>query len=44
MPLTELTKITGVGIQTTTDIEVNHGFFTGIVTCLLYTSDAADDP
>ena len=42
MPLTELTKITGVGIKTTTDIEVNHGFFTGIVTATKFVGDISD--
>ena len=42
MPLTELTKITGVGIQTTTNIEVNHGKFTGIVTATKFVGDISD--
>ena len=42
MPLTELTKITGVGIQTTTNIEVNHGKFTGIVTATKFIGDGSD--
>ena len=32
MPLTNLTQITGPGIQTTTNLQVNDGQFTGIVT------------
>ena len=42
MPLTELTKITGPGINTTTNIEVNHGFFTGIVTATKFVGDGSD--
>ena len=32
MPLTEITKITGPGIMTTTNLVVNHGDFSGILT------------
>ena len=32
MPLTELTKITSPGIKTTTNLVVNHGDFSGILT------------
>ena len=32
MPLTEITKITGPGIKTTTKLVVNHGDFSGILT------------
>ena len=32
MPLTEITKITGPGIKTTTNLVVNHGDFSGILT------------
>ena len=32
MPLTEVTKITGPGIKTTTNLVVNHGDFSGILT------------
>ena len=39
MALTELTKITGVGIKTTTNLEVNHGKFTGIVTATKFVGD-----
>ena len=42
MPLTELTKITGPGINTTTNIEVNHGNFTGIVTATKFVGDGSD--
>ena len=32
MSLTKITKVEGVGIKTTTDLVVNHGDFSGIVT------------
>ena len=32
MPLTEITKIAGPGIKTTTNLVVNHGDFSGILT------------
>tara|TARA_B100000508_G_C11279092_1_gene189592 strand:- start:61 stop:426 length:366 start_codon:yes stop_codon:yes gene_type:complete len=42
MPLTELTKITGPGIKTTTNLEVNHGNFTGIVTATKFVGDISE--
>ena len=42
MPLTELTKITGPGIKTTTNLQVNDGQFTGIVTATKFVGDGSD--
>jgi len=42
MPLTELTKITSPGIKTTTNLVVNHGNFTGIVTATKFVGDGSD--
>ena len=42
MPLTELTKITSPGIKTTTNLVVNHGKFTGIVTATKFVGDGSD--
>ena len=42
MPLTELTKITGPGIKTTTNLQVNDGNFTGIVTATKFVGDGSD--
>ena len=41
MPLTELTKITSPGIKTTTNLVVNHGNFTGIVTATKFVGDGS---
>ena len=42
MPLTEITKITGPGIKTTTNLQVNDGHFTGIVTATKFIGDGSD--
>ena len=42
MPLTEITKITGPGIKTTTNLVVNHGDFSGIVTAQKFVGDGSD--
>ena len=42
MPLTEITKITGPGIKTTTNLQVNDGHFTGIVTATKFVGDGSD--
>ena len=42
MPLTEITKITGPGIKTTTNLVVNHGDFSGIVTATKFVGDGSD--
>ena len=42
MPLTEITKITGPGIKTTTNLQVNDGYFTGIVTATKFVGDGSD--
>ena len=42
MALTELTKITGPGIKTTTNLQVNDGYFTGIVTATKFVGDGSD--
>ena len=42
MPLTELTTITGPGIKTTTNLQVNDGQFTGIVTATKFVGDGSD--
>ena len=42
MPLTNLTQITGPGIQTTTNLQVNDGNFTGIVTATKFVGDGSD--
>ena len=42
MPLTEVTKITGPGIKTTTNLVVNHGDFSGIVTATKFVGDGSD--
>ena len=42
MPLTEVTKITGPGIKTTTNLVVNHGDFSGIVTATEFVGDGSD--
>ena len=42
MSLTELTKITGPGIKTTTDLVVNHGDFSGIVTATQFKGDGSE--
>ena len=42
MPLTELTKITGPGIKTTTNFVGNNGNFTGIVTATKFVGDGSD--
>ena len=42
MSLTELTKITGPGIKTTTNLQVNDGLFTGIVTATKFVGDGSD--
>ena len=42
MSLTELTKITGPGIKTTTDLVVNHGDFSGIVTAIQFKGDGSE--
>ena len=42
MSLTELTKITGPGIKTTTNLQVNDGQFTGIVTATKFVGDGSD--
>ena len=39
MSLTKLTQITGPGIQTTTNLQVNDGNFTGIVTATKFVGD-----
>ena len=42
MALTEVTKITGPGIKTTTNLVVNHGDFSGIVTATKFVGDGSD--
>ena len=42
MPLTEITKITGPGIKTTTNLVVNHGDFSGIVTATKFVGDISE--
>ena len=42
MPLTELTKITGPGIKTTTNFVGNNADFTGIVTATKFVGDGSD--
>ncbi len=42
MPLTNLTQITGPGIQTTTNLQVNDGQFTGIITATKFVGDGSD--
>ncbi len=42
MALTELTQITGPGIKTTTNLQVNDGQFTGIVTATKFVGDGSD--
>ena len=42
MPLTELTKITGPGIKTTTNFVCNNADFTGIVTATKFVGDGSD--
>ena len=42
MPLTNLTQITGPGIKTTTNLQVNDGHFTGIVTATKFVGDGSD--
>ena len=42
MTLTNLTKVTATGISTTTNKEVNHGKFTGIVTATKFVGDISD--
>ena len=42
MSLTKLTQITGPGIQTTTNLQVNDGLFTGIVTATKFVGDGSD--
>ena len=42
MPLTNITQITGPGIKTTTNLQVNDGQFTGIVTATKFVGDGSD--
>ena len=42
MELTNLTQITGPGIKTTTNLQVNDGYFTGIVTATKFVGDGSD--
>ena len=42
MSLTKLTQITGPGIQTTTNLQVNDGQFTGIITATKFVGDGSD--
>ena len=42
MPLTNLTQITGPGIKTTTNLQVNDVLFTGIVTATKFIGDGSD--
>ena len=42
MSLTNLTQITGPGIKTTTNLQVNDGQFTGIVTATKFVGDGSD--
>ena len=42
MPLTNITQITGPGIKTTTNLQVNDGHFTGIVTATKFVGDGSD--
>ena len=42
MSLTKITKVEGVGIKTTTDLVVNHGDFSGIVTATKFVGDGSD--
>ena len=41
MPLTNLTQVTGPGIQTTTNLQVNDGNFTGIITAVSFVGDGS---
>ena len=42
MSLTNLTQVTGPGIQTTTNLQVNDGNFTGIVTATKFVGDGSE--
>ena len=42
MPLTNITQITGPGFKTTTNLQVNDGQFTGIVTATKFVGDGSD--
>ena len=42
MPLTNITQITAPGIKTTTNLQVNDGQFTGIVTATKFVGDGSD--
>ena len=42
MTLTNLTKVTATGISSTTNIEVNHGKLTGIVTATKFVGAISD--
>ena len=42
MALTNITQITGPGIKTTTNLQVNDGYFTGIVTATKFVGDGSD--
>ena len=42
MPLTELTKITGPLLRLPTNLQVNDGQFTGIVTATKFVGDGSD--
>ena len=42
MSLTKITKVEGVGIKTTTDLVVNHGDFSGIVTATQFKGDGSE--
>ena len=42
MPLTNITQITVPGIKTTTNLQVNDGQYTGIVTATKFVGDGAD--
>ena len=42
MPLTELTKITGPGIKTTTNFVGNNADFTGVCTATKFVGDGSD--
>ena len=41
MPLTNLTQVTGPGIQTNTNLQVNDGNFTGIITAVSFVGDGS---
>ena len=41
MPLTNITQITDPGIKTTTNLQVNDGHFTGIVTATKFVGDGS---